>query len=112
MHQHIHLPEILLGLLRHGLDLLVLRDVAFLHPFATDLLGQRLHPPLQRFARITDPDLRTFAMHGLRDAPGDRPFICQSKDQVRSCLQVNPCSSKKVLILMDSDASPIGNLDD
>ena len=81
VHQHVDLPEILACRLGDGGDVIVLRDVAFFDPFAVDLFGQRPDAALERLACVADANPGALAVHGLRDAPGDRALICQSKDQ-------------------------------
>ena len=52
-------------------DLGVVGDVELHGEFRAERLGQRLHAILELLVDVRERELGAFAMHGLRDAPGD-----------------------------------------
>ncbi len=81
MHQNIDFSKMLRGFFRHRRDLLIAGHVTFFDPFAVHFFSQRFHAALEHLTRVTDSQIRAFALERLRDSPRDRALVRQTKDQ-------------------------------
>ena len=62
-------------------DLGVVGDVERQDELRAQRLGQRLHALLELLVDVGERELGAFAVHGLRDAPGDGTIGCDADDE-------------------------------
>ena len=74
-------PQDLLEGGERGVDLGVVGDVERHDELRAQRLGERLHAILELLVDVGERELGAFAMHGLRDAPGDGTIGCDADDE-------------------------------
>src|SRR5215211_4579559 len=81
MDQYIDLSKMVCGFLGYGCDLIILGHITLFDPLTPHFFCKRFDASFEHFARVANSDVCTFTVKRLCNSPGDRPVICQTKNQ-------------------------------